>query len=313
MGKRDGGGGGDSGRKKGKFKGSFGSSGSSGALPLRSRGWLITCDGGKEAVAKGHFWDAAAEVVKECQEQAGGGAGGGEGTAAAAGSVADALLAEVAALKEEPKLFQSHSLGIGGVTYIEAKYDADLEGASPPQVAKRLVERAKETGVSFSRFVQRIVPIQDVCYASVDELTKAATPVIKAAFPAGEGVTPLTYGIVFEKRAAGGCQVSRDEAIKVLAPLVPEPHTVNLTKPDRTISVQVVKGAIGICIVEDYFGLAKYNVRTVTTPPEDKPKEAKPAPGDGDDTKAPAEPKTGGATASEGEAGGAGEAAAAKE
>ena len=114
-----------------------------------------------------------------------------------------------------------------------------------------------------------------VCYASVPEICKAFAPLLIRHFgaPGAEATAALPakkFSIVFEARSCDGLKLDRMEVITALAQLVPPPHTVCLDAPDLVVMVQVVKSAAALSVVDDYYTLLKYNLRSLTTPPEER-------------------------------------------
>jgi hypothetical protein len=54
------------------------------------------------------------------------------------------------------------------------------------------------------------------------------------------------------------------------------PYTVNLTAPNKTILVNVVKGTCGMAVVDEYRELARFNIAWLTAPEEEvKARESK--------------------------------------
>ena len=105
-----------------------------------------------------------------------------------------------------------------------------------------------------------MLPVESVCFASVDDIVKAASPLVAAAFPASP---PLKFAVQLELRSCNGLKLDRKAAVDALAALVPAPHTVDLSNPDRVIMVQVIKSAAAIAVLSDYYALCKYNLRCV--------------------------------------------------
>ena len=102
--------------------------------------------------------------------------------------------------------------------------------------------------------------MESICFASVEDIVKAAAPLVAAAFPASPS---LKFAVQLELRSCDGLKLDRKAAVDALAALVPAPHTVDLSNPDRVIMVQVIKNAAAIAVVSDYYGLCKYNLRRV--------------------------------------------------
>jgi hypothetical protein len=74
------------------------------------------------------------------------------------------------------------------------------------------------------RFAHRVLPVEAVCYASMEDVVKAATPLLAAAFPPSDDAAAvgLKYAVVFESRACDGTKLDRMAVINALAALVPK-------------------------------------------------------------------------------------------
>ena len=110
------------------------------------------------------------------------------------------------------------------------------------------------------RFAHRVLPVESICFASVDDIVKAAAPLVAPAFPLSP---PLKFAVQLELRSCDGLKLDRKSVVDALAALVPAPHTVDLSNPDRVIMVQVIKNAAALAILSDYYELCKYNLRCV--------------------------------------------------
>jgi hypothetical protein len=80
----------------------------------------------------------------------------------------------------------------------------------------------------------------------------------------------VQFSVEFEKRAAAPT-LDRMEIINTFAREVPAPpNTVNLGDPAKSIMVNLVKGTCGVAVVDDFRKLAKYNIKAIVAPPEEK-------------------------------------------
>ena len=64
--------------------------------------------------------------------------------------------------------------------------------------------------------------------------------------------------------------VKRADAIAAVADLVPKGHAVDLTSPDLTIAVEVIKGTCCLSVLREYYGLLKYNWRMLGLSDEER-------------------------------------------
>jgi len=117
-----------------------------------------------------------------------------------------------------------------------------------------------------SRYALRLVPADDVCFAGIEEIKKSVRKMIEGKFPVLEGKNDAfkeknkkKFAVSFGSRANNSLR--RMEIIEAVAELVPVGHKVDLTDPDLTITVEVIKGTVCVSILKNYFKLHKYNWR----------------------------------------------------
>lgn len=80
------------------------------------------------------------------------------------------------------------------------------------------------------------------------------------SYPAGDGVVPIEFAVELEHRACN--TLDRLDVVNAFAEPVPKPpHKVNLTKPHKTILVQLIRNVCGVCVIDCYKELSKLNVR----------------------------------------------------
>lgn len=146
---------------------------------------------------------------------------------------------------------------------------------------EKLVEdalrEAKASGSPNSRHCMRIMPIHSTCYAKVEDAAKTAVDVVRAHFPSPEGrEVSVTYAVSFRHRLNTG--VHRDDYIPAIAKAIEEfepRYKVDLTKPDVTLIVEVVKTTCCVGTFRYFFDLAKMNLREAACPSQ--PNSGKPA------------------------------------
>ena len=78
----------------------------------------------------------------------------------------------------------------------------------------------------------------------------------------------VQYSVWFESRSCDGLKLDRMDVITAVADLVPKVHTVDLSAPEVTVMVQVVKSVAALAVLRDYQALKKFNLRQLTQPPE---------------------------------------------
>ncbi|XP_010273314.1 PREDICTED: THUMP domain-containing protein 1 homolog [Nelumbo nucifera] len=157
--------------------------------------------------------------------------------------------------------FVSLDSGCNGVVFVQMhKRDGD---PSPKEIVQHMMTSTASTRKHVSRFILRVLPVEVTCYASEEEISKAIKPLISRYFPA-DAQMPQKFSVLYEARANSG--IERMAIINSVAKSVPGPHKVDLSNPDKTIIIQIVKTMCLIGVVEKYKELSKYNLRQLTSP-----------------------------------------------
>ena len=304
-GKRGGGGGGGGGGKRGRW---HKPSSSSAAIPYGTRGVVVTCEQGKERAACRDVARALDEVFEAKFPSEGSTGAAAEANAddvqandagdpkekstaetQAPVDPSDALAAELRQLKEEKsesRRFEYLNLDFKACAFVRMRAE-DASRCAPSELVGALLEkvRAGETKrragedpglVPRSRHVLRLVPADDVCFAGLEEIKKAAKSLIETHFPDLEKIpegeerekAKKTFAVSFASRA--NSSVKRADAIAAVADLVPKGHAVDLTSPDLTIAVEVIKGTCCLSVLREYYGLLKYNWRMLGLSDEER-------------------------------------------
>lgn len=187
---------------------------------------------------------------------------------------------------EDDNMFTQVETNVNGAVFIRInKPSIDLEG-----LVEKSLREARASGSPNSRHCIRIIPVHTTCYAKPEEAAKAAALVAKEHFPKlpetieeeksddHSKKASLTYAIAFRARLNSG--VHRDDYISAIATAVQNidsRYKVNLTAPDVTLIVEVLKTSCCIGTFRHFFQLAKMNLREAACPsaPNDgeKPKE----------------------------------------
>ena len=236
-------------------------------MPLGVRGCLVTCPGGWEGKCRSEILNVLHEYAekdgsKEVQEKP-------TPDDSKERTVDEMLKAEVGELKNpEQARFWWHEIGIQGAVFVSFRDNA------PPSVmdfVQQIVADVKRTGQSKTRHTMRVLPIEITCFATLEEIEKTFRSLVGKFFPEGEGVKPLKYAIDYEHRASK--KMDRMAVIEALAKNVPAPHTVDLSNPDITITVQVMKNACCLGWVKEYKELGKYNLQRLAELAQEKEEE----------------------------------------
>ncbi|KAJ9699216.1 hypothetical protein PVL29_008024 [Vitis rotundifolia] len=151
--------------------------------------------------------------------------------------------------------------GCNGLVFVQMRRkDGD---PSPKEIVQHMMTSAASTRKHMSRFILRVLPVEATCYASEEEISIAIKPLVEQYFPV-ETQNPKKFAVLYEARSNTG--IDRMKIINSVAKSVPGPHKVDLSNPDMTIVVQIVKTVCLIGFLEKYKELAKYNLRQLTSP-----------------------------------------------
>ncbi|TKS68561.1 THUMP domain-containing protein 1 [Collichthys lucidus] len=177
-----------------------------------------------------------------------------------------ALKKEVAQLQtsgaKQERRFQALDSGANNVIFIKTQ---NLES---DKLVHHILSDLHSSKKKKSRVILRMLPVTGTCKAFQDDMVKYLTTFLEPWFK-----TPncATYQIAFKARNSS--HNKRDEIIKSIAGLVGKlnpKNKVDLTNPELTVIVEVIKAVCCISVVKDYTLYRKYNVQEVVK--EDVPK-----------------------------------------
>lgn len=216
------------------------------------RGFLCSCNNReKDCVFESYallnrYAEALYGSADDKPEQAGG---------CSSGDVETDLKKELEDLKTK-KRFQSVESGAKNVLFIRTELE------NPVELAEKIMSDIQRTKQQLSRFLIRLVPIEDTCKAYVGDIEKAIEPLLEKHFKD----QPRTFSIVFNHR--NNSNVARDEVIKVVADKVsairPD-HKVNLTGAELSIVIEIVRGIALLSVVPDFLKFKKYNLHALSS------------------------------------------------
>nr|XP_040043445.1 THUMP domain-containing protein 1 [Gasterosteus aculeatus aculeatus] len=178
-----------------------------------------------------------------------------------------ALKKEVAQLKtsgaKQERRFQSLDSGANNVIFIKTQ---NLES---DKLVHHILSDLQSTKKKKSRVILRMLPVTGTCKAFEEDILKYLTTFLEPWFK-----TPncATYQIAFKARNSS--HNKREEIIKSVAALVGKlnpKNKVDLTNPELTIIVEVIKAVCCVSVVKDYALFRKYNVQEVVKEDTAKP------------------------------------------
>ncbi|KAK9852830.1 hypothetical protein WJX84_002433 [Apatococcus fuscideae] len=213
-------------------------------LPNGSKGFLISCFGGKEL-------PASREAISLLSQFYDAGSDGAATDTAAAGAVADgkpldlsdAIANEVAELKEHSNdIFTFHKTNVNGLLYVSMAASADK--MSPCELAKAIATEIKRTQQCRSRLCIRFLPVEDVCHADIESIKKHAAVLVAKHFPASPDLPPIEFSVDYEHRAS--VKLDRMAVINTVADLVPKPPHKRLLWMGLLLSSSKVQPGAGL-------------------------------------------------------------------
>ncbi|ALC43541.1 CG15014, partial [Drosophila busckii] len=227
------------------------------------RGFLVTCNMNEKACVRecynllNHYADnlygpEAPEAGDKPQQQT---------SPKEADSDSDDLEAAAAkcreAVKQRKVRFQNVDTGTQNCLFIRTQLE------DPVGMGKHIVTDIATTGKAMSRFVLRLVPIEAVCRANMQDIINAAGTLFDKHFLK----EPTTYGIIFNHRY--NQKITRDQIIKDLAELVNSKNIgnkVDLQHAKKSIIVEVLRGWCLLSVIDNYLECKKYNLAELANP-----------------------------------------------
>ncbi|KZT02615.1 uncharacterized protein LAESUDRAFT_744987 [Laetiporus sulphureus 93-53] len=173
------------------------------------------------------------------------------------GDIEKQLAKEVASMKRPRKeqRFANCQINTPCVVFISCKPPVD-----PVKLVMRHVENVAQTGVTHTRYTQRLTPVSATCAANIPEICSLCNRIANSFF---ESDLEKTYTYKIELRIRNHNTVTRSQLIEELAKCVSERHKVDLNNPEVFILVEIFKSVCGISVVNDYYTLHKFNVMEI--------------------------------------------------
>lgn len=181
-----------------------------------------------------------------------------------------ALKKEVEQLKgssqtKQQRRFQALESGANNVIFIRTH---NLES---DKLVHHILSDLHTTKKKKSRVILRMLPVTGTCKAFQEDMLKFLTTFLEPWFKTPNAAS---YQIVFKARNSS--HNKRDDIIKAIAGLVGKlnpKNKVDLTSPELTIIVEVIKAVCCLSVVRDYTLFRKYNVQEVVKEDAAKPEE----------------------------------------
>ncbi|KAL2086408.1 hypothetical protein ACEWY4_017467 [Coilia grayii] len=170
-----------------------------------------------------------------------------------------ALKKEVTQMRESTekgrRRFQAVDSGANNVVFIRTQ---NLE---PDQLVHHILQDLHATKKKKSRVILRMLPVSGTCKAFPEDMERYLSTYLEPWF---KEPAQATYQIAFKARNSS--HNKRDDVIKALAALVGKlnpKNKVDLTNPELTIIVEVIKSVCCVSVVRDYTLFRKFNLQEV--------------------------------------------------
>lgn len=171
--------------------------------------------------------------------------------------ISTALKNEVAELKAESekpaalRRFQVVDSGVKSVVFIRTTLPDPLE------LVSTIVQKLDETKKQRTRFLMRILPVEVVCKAKMEDIKLKADPLLEKYFTQ----EPKTFSIVFNRHSNNNIQ--RNHVIEDLADIIAKKNPGNkadLKNPELAVVVEVIRGVCLLSVAPNYYKYKKYNL-----------------------------------------------------
>ncbi|KAK7690855.1 hypothetical protein QCA50_005957 [Cerrena zonata] len=174
------------------------------------------------------------------------------------GDIEKQIAKEVASMKRPKKeqRFANGHTNTPCVVFISCKPPVD-----PVQLVVKYVENVMETGVSQTRYTQRLTPVSAACPTNLPEIRSLCTRLLT---PFLEEYTDKSFTYKIELRTRNHNSLSKEEIVQAVAKCVPGMHKVKLENPEVYILIEIFKSVCGVSIVKDYYRKHKFNVMEIS-------------------------------------------------
>ncbi|CAI5792116.1 domain-containing 1 [Podarcis lilfordi] len=157
--------------------------------------------------------------------------------------------------EQKLRRFQSVESGANNVVFIRTL------GVEPEKLVHHILQDMKATKKKKTRVILRMLPVSGTCKAFLEDMKQYSETFFEPWF---KSPRKGTFQIVYKAR--NNSHLSREEVIKELAGVVghlnPE-NKVDLSNPEFTIVVGIIKNICCLSVVKDYILFRKYNLQEV--------------------------------------------------
>ncbi|XP_016116938.1 THUMP domain-containing protein 1 isoform X2 [Sinocyclocheilus grahami] len=165
-------------------------------------------------------------------------------------------------MKTHQQRFSAVDSGAHNVVFIRT------HGVDPEQLVHHILSDLYQTKKKKSRVILRMLPVSGTCKAFPEDMEKFLSVFLERWFRA-----PLraTYQICFKARNSSHSK--REEVIKAVAGLVGKLNPLNkvdLTNPELSIIIEIIKTVCCVSVLKDYTLFRKYNLQEVAKEPDNQ-------------------------------------------
>nr|XP_045010332.1 THUMP domain-containing protein 1-like [Jaculus jaculus] len=172
--------------------------------------------------------------------------------------------------------FQSVESGTNNVVFIRTL------GIEPEKLVHHILQDMYKTKKKKTRVILRMLPISGTYKAFLEDMKKYAETFLEPWFKApNKGTVQIVY------KSRNNSHMNREEVIKELAGIVSSLNTenkVDLTNPQYTVVVEIIKAVCCLSVVKDYMLFRKYKLQEVVKSAKD-PSQLHPKLGNGKEAK----------------------------
>ncbi|XP_006637038.1 THUMP domain-containing protein 1 [Lepisosteus oculatus] len=166
------------------------------------------------------------------------------------------------ATQKRERRFQALASGANNVVFIRT------QNIDPAKLVYHILQDLHTTKKKKSRVILRMLPVSGTCKAFIEDMEKYLTTFLEPWF---KSPSQGTFQIVFKARNSS--HAKREEVIKVLGGLVGKlnpKNKVDLTNPEYTIIIEIIKTVCCVSVVQNYVLFRKFNVQEVIKNDEKK-------------------------------------------
>lgn len=158
-------------------------------------------------------------------------------------------------MKTHQQRFSAVDSGANNVVFIRT------HGVDPEQLVHHILSDLHQTKKRKSRLILRMLPVSGTCKAFHEDMEKFLSVFLERWFRA-----PMraTYQVRFKARNSS--HNKRDEVINAVAGLVGKLNPLNkvdLTNPELSIIIEIIKSVCCVSVLKDYMLFRKYNLQEV--------------------------------------------------